>query len=194
MSLWCLQSSFSSIGLTVWKEISFEEFQDGHHGSHLGHQNGTILAILNACVTVISPIKFWLNRTYSLGGDVIWRISRWLPWILERNDFNNSDSLCHCVASHQVLGSIRLTVREEMSFEEFQDGHHGGHLGYHNGTILAILNLFVTAMPPIKFQLNRTYGLGGVVIWRISRWPPSWISEWNDFSNSEFPCCHNASH
>ena len=45
-----------------------------------------------------------------------------------------------------------------MSFEEFQDG---SHLGYWNGTILAILNLFVTVMPPIKFQLNPTYGLGG---------------------------------
>ena len=42
-----------------------------------------------------------------------------------------------------------------MSFEEFQEGRH--HLGYLNGTILAILNLYVTEMPPIKFQLNLTY-------------------------------------
>ena len=48
-----------------------------------------------------------------------------------------------------------------MSIEEFQDGHHSRHLGYWNGTILAILNLCVTVMPSIKFQLNRTYGLGG---------------------------------
>ena len=40
-----------------------------------------------------------------------------------------------------------------MSFEEFQDGHP---LGYQNGMILAILNLCVTVMPPIKFQLNLT--------------------------------------
>ena len=40
---------------------------------------------------------------------------------------------------------------EEISFEEFQDSHHDGHLGYRNGTILAILNLCVTVMPPIKF-------------------------------------------
>ena len=46
-----------------------------------------------------------------------------------------------------------------MSFEEFQDGRPGGHFGYWNGTILAILNLCVTVMPPIKFQLNRTSGL-----------------------------------
>ena len=51
-----------------------------------------------------------------------------------------------------------------MSFEEFQDGHPGGHLGYRNGKILAILNLCVTVMPPIKFQFNRTKGLGGDVI------------------------------
>ena len=50
-----------------------------------------------------------------------------------------------------------------MSFEEFQDGRRGGHLGHWNGTILAILNLCVTVMPPIKFQLNRTWGLGDVI-------------------------------
>ena len=32
---------------------------------------------------------------------------------------------------------------------------------------LAILNLHVTPMPPIKFQLNLIYCLGGDVVWRI---------------------------
>ena len=54
-------------------------------------------------------------------------------------------------------------VREEMSFEEFQDGRHGGRLGYPKGTILAILNFHVSTMPPTKFQLNPTYGSGGDV-------------------------------
>ena len=45
-----------------------------------------------------------------------------------------------------------------MSFEKFEDGRHGGHLGYQNGMILAILNLCLTVMPPIKFQLNQIYG------------------------------------
>ena len=53
-----------------------------------------------------------------------------------------------------------------------------------NGMILAILNLYVTLMPPIKFQLNRTFGSEGDVILRISRWLPSWIPEQNNFSNS----------
>ena len=43
-------------------------------------------------------------------------------------------------------------------------------LGYRIRIILAILNLYVTSMPPIKLRLNLTYGLGGDVIWRISRW------------------------
>ena len=50
-----------------------------------------------------------------------------------------------------------------MWFEEFQDGRHGGQLGYRNGMILAILNLHVATMPPNKFQLNPTYGSGGDV-------------------------------
>ena len=49
-------------------------------------------------------------------------------------------------------------------FEDFQDGHRGGYLGYWNGTNLAILNLYVAPMPPIKFHLNPTYGLGGDVV------------------------------
>ena len=142
----------------------FQEFQDGYCGSHLDYQYRMILAILNLCGTVMPPIKFWLILTYRLGGDVVCIISRWLQWrpswILEWNDFSNSESLCHCDASHH-FGSIQLTVWEEMSFEEFPDGHH---LGYRNGTILAILNICVTVMPPIKFQLNQNYSLGGDVV------------------------------
>ena len=182
--------------LMVWEEMSFEEFQDGLCGGHLGYRNETILAILNLCVTVMLPIKFWLNPTDSLGGDVVWRFSRWppwrRPWISDRNDFSKFESLCRSDASHQVsaqsdlwfgcwcslknfkmttmaaildigtqrfdlfwisvslwclpssFSSIQLTVWEEISYEKFQDGFHGDHLGYRNGTILAMLNLCVT--------------------------------------------------
>ena len=97
--------------------MSFEEFQDGHHGSHFGY----------------------------------------------RNEFSNSDSLCHSDASHQVSAQSDM-VWEQMSFEDFQDGHLGSHLRYQYGTILAILILCVTVMPPIKFWLNGTYGVGGDVV------------------------------
>ena len=50
----------------------------------------------------------------------------------------------------------------ETSFEELQeiitmDGNHGGHLGYRNAAILAILNCHVALMPPTKFRFNPTY-------------------------------------
>ena len=115
----------------------------------------------------------------------------WRPsWMLEWNQFSSSE-----FPSPQCLppsfSSIRLTILEQMSLQDFQDGHHGGQLGYWNGTYLAILNLQITPMPPNKFQLNLTYSLGGDVVWRFSKWLtglPSWLSEWNDFSNSKPPC------
>ena len=59
-----------------WEEMSFEEIQDG---GHLGYRNRTTLAILNLYVALMHPTKFLLNLTNGLGGDVTWRISRWLP-------------------------------------------------------------------------------------------------------------------
>ena len=107
-----LPSSFSSIQLTVWEEMSFEEFQDGHHGGHLGYRNRTILAILNLYVAPMPPIKFWLNPTYDLGGYVVWRI--WRPsWLLEQNEYSNSEPLCGSDASHQVWAQSDM-VWEEM--------------------------------------------------------------------------------
>ena len=47
-----------------------------------------------------------------------------------------------------------------MSFEEFQNSPYSG---YRNRMILAILNLYIAPMPPIKFQLNLTYGFGDVI-------------------------------
>ena len=62
-----------------------------------------------------------------------------------------SESLCCSDSSYQVLAQSDFTVWEEMSFEEFQDGCHGGHLGYRNETILAILNLYVTPKSDLWF-------------------------------------------
>ena len=43
---------------------------------------------------------------------------------------------------------------------DFQDGCHGGHLGYPIGTILAIFDLQVTPMSPTKFGVNWPFGAG----------------------------------
>ena len=133
------------------------------------------------------PIKFRLNPTYGLGGDVIWRF-----WISEGNDFSNSESLCHCDASHQVSAQSDLRFRRICCLRNFKMAAMVAILDIR--TILAILDLCAAPMPSIKFKLNLTYGLGGDVIWRISRWRPSCISERNDFSNSESLCRSDTSY
>ena len=128
-----------------------------------------ILTILNLHVAPMPSTKFCLNLTKHSGADVVSRFSRWPPrqpsWIAKRNDFCISESICRSDASHQVSAQSNLImVWKEMLFEVFQDGRHGSHLGYRNGMILAILNLYVAPMPPIKFRLNPTYGFGGDVV------------------------------
>ena len=59
--------------------------------------------------------------------------------------------------SHQVSAQSDLVL--EMSFDDFQDGRSGSNLEYLTGMILTTLNIYVTPMTPIKFQLNPTYGL-----------------------------------
>ena len=64
-----------------------------------------------------------------------------------RNDFSNSESLYRTNASHQVSAQSDLWFERRCG---------GGHLGYRNETILAILNLCITVMLLIKFWPNPT--------------------------------------
>ena len=151
--------------LGVW-EISFEEFQDGHHGSHLGYQNGMILPILNLCVTVMPPIKSFdsIRLTVREMSFEEFQDGRHGSHLGYRNDFSNSESLCHCDASHQVSAQSDLRFGRRCQFGRrccLKNFKMAGHLGYRNGTILAILNLHVATMPSIKFHLNPTYHSGG---------------------------------
>ena len=41
---------------------------------------------------------------------------------------NNSESSCGYKYSHQVSVQSNIMVLKEMSFVEFQDGRHGGHV------------------------------------------------------------------
>ena len=53
----CFLPSFESIGLLVQEKKRKIDFQDGGHGSHLGFPTGTILAILDQQVTLMTPTK-----------------------------------------------------------------------------------------------------------------------------------------
>ena len=104
------------------------------------------------------PIKFQLNLTLFR---ITCRLKNSKMATVATLFFSNSESLCHCDASHQVLAQSNLLFGLRCRLKKFKMA--GGHLGYQNGTISAILNLYVAPMPPIKFQLTLTYGLGDFV-------------------------------
>ena len=52
-----------------------------------------------------------------------------------------------------------LGLGEEAKID-FQNGHHGGHLGFTISTILAIFYLQVTPMLPGKFGVNWPFSSG----------------------------------
>ena len=120
MLLQCFPSNFCSIQLTVW-EMSFEELQYGCHGSHLGYENGTILAILNLYVAshqVLAQSDLRFGRRCHLKN---FKMAPWrLSWLLERNDFSNSESLCPCDASHQVLAQSKLSFGRRCRLKNFK--------------------------------------------------------------------------
>ena len=89
-------------------------------------------------------------------------MAMWPSWISEWNDFSNFESLYQCDASHQVSAQSDLQFGSRCRLKKFKMA--AGHLGYQNGTILAILNLCLTVMPPIQFWLNKTYCLGGEMV------------------------------
>ena len=120
--LWCLPSCLGSIGLAVG-EMSFKEFQDGPHGSHLEHRNGTNLAVLNLNVTPMPLDKFQLNPTFGSGVYVVSRFSSRPPWrpslILERNKFSNSKSPWH-PNTHHVCAQANLLFDSRRGLKVFK--------------------------------------------------------------------------
>ena len=73
-------------------------------------------------------------------------------------------------------------VQEKKRKIDFQNGCHGGNLGFLIGMILAIFDLQVTPMLPSKFGVNWPFCSEEAAKNIFSRWPPSWISDRNDFS------------
>ena len=81
--------------------------------------------------------------------------------------------------------SIGILVQEKKRKIDFQDRGDGGHLGFPVETILAMFDLQVTPMLPIKFQVNWFFGSGDEAKNIFSRWRPwrpSWISNQNNLS------------
>ena len=116
--------------------------------------------------------------------------STWQPLlpscISDRNDFSYFLSTRCPNNSYQVL-RIGLSVQEKKSKTDFQDGGHGSHLGFPIWTILATFDLQVATILTTKVRVIWAFGSGEEVQNRFLRWwpwPPSWISDQNDFNYS----------
>ena len=111
------------------------------------------------------------------------RFSRWRSsWISDQNYFRY---FFICKSPLCFLPSKLAFWFRRRSEKYFQDGSSGGHLGFSNRTVLAIFDLQVTLLLPIKFQVNWPFGSGEEAKNRFSRWLPwqtSWSSDQNDFS------------
>ena len=133
------------------------------------------------------PTKFGVNWLLGLGAEGKNRFSRWLPWrpswISDRHDFSyfwSTSPWCFLAS----LESIGLSVQEKRKID-FQDGGHGGHLGFPISMILATFDLQITLMLPRKFEVNWPFGSGEEAKNRFSRWRPwrpSWIFYRHNFS------------
>ena len=145
----------------VREQITTEDFQDGHNGSHHGFDSdGGNVENVKSLTDIRMSDGPWStdhaladNLGFSAFVDIV---TKWL---------NNSESPCRPNASHR-----------------------GRHFGCPNGTTFAVLNLHVSPMPPTKFQLNPTYSFEADFNSRFSRWPqlwPSLILERKKISNSK---------
>ena len=76
--------------------------------------------------------------------------------IVKRNDFSNFESQCHCDAAHQVSAQSNFGFKRRCGLKNFKMAVLAAILDSGMERFLRILNLCVTVMPPIKFQLNRT--------------------------------------
>ena len=149
-------------------------------------------SIFDLQVTLMLPTKFLVNWPFGSGEEAKnkfsrwppWWLSWWLSWISDRKDFSYFWSTSHSNASYGDWRQNGLLVQEKNQKIDFLDGHHGGHLVFEIGKILAIFDLQVTPSLPTNFRVNWSFGSGEAKN-RFSKWPP-WqpfgISNQFDFS------------
>ena len=123
-SPWCFLASLESIGLLVQEKKRKIDFQDGHHGGHLGFLIGTILAIFDLQVTPMLPSKFGVKWPFGSGEEAKNRFSRWRPsWISDRNDFSYFWSTGHPDASYQVSSQLATGCRRSRLLKQLLTPH-----------------------------------------------------------------------
>ena len=165
-------------------------------GAILDIRKGMISAILNLHVALMPPTKFRLNLIRVR--EQIWFQDfqdghQWPSWIAEQNDFGNSESLCRANGNHQVSAQSDLRFGRRCPLKNFKMAA----IGYQNGTILAILNLYAACCSDPSHQVSAQSDIWFDRRCRLKNFKMaavSWISEWKDFSNSKSLCHCDASH
>ena len=106
---------------------------------------------------VSDPSKLRLSRSCRLKNLKMATVAAILDIGTER--FKQFEYPCLPCASHQVTAKSdsHFGSRCYLKISRL----NGGHLGYRNGAILAVLNLHVAPVPPTKFQLKPTYDMAG---------------------------------
>ena len=123
------------------------------------------------------PIKFRLNLTKCLGGDVVWRISRWrASWTLEQTILNNSEFPGELTIEGLQKAAVAATV--DIVSKCFSNSESPCHPNaYHQ--VLA--------------QSDLPFGSRWGLIFKMATCGPSQISDQDNFSNSESLCLSDAS-
>ena len=113
-SPWYFQWSFKSIGLLIQDKKVNIDFQHGCLGNHFGFPIRMILDIFDLQVTLILPIKFWVNWPYC-SEEIQNRFSSWLLWwpywISNLNKFSYFWSTSHPDTSYHVSSKLAFPFR-----------------------------------------------------------------------------------
>ena len=139
--------------------------------------------VFDLLVILIRPFKFRVSWTFGSGEEEQNGFSRWpSSWISDPNNLSFlSDVQVAQIRSTNFRVSWPFCTGENRKID-FEDSPHSDHLGYQIGMILASFDLHVALVLSIKFRFKWPFGSGKVAQSRFSRWPPSWISNWNDVS------------
>ena len=178
--------NFESVAFLVQGKKFKIDFQDGRHGRHLGFP--ITFELFFFFFLIYKSPRCSLPSFESIGLSVQEK--------KRKIDFQDGRHLGFpigtilAIFNLQVIPMLPTSFRlswpfgsgKEAKKREFQDGRHSGDFGFPIETILAIFDLQVAPMLPTMFRVKWPFGSGEEAKNRFSRWPPSWISDRNDFS------------
>ena len=173
----------------------FEEFQDCHHGRHLGYWNWTMQLFWISMSPRCLPSSF--ASTWLTVWEEVWfeefHLEHWNRWTLAVLNFHNTPMPPIMFKLNQTYRSVADVIWRFSRWLPWWPSWISERNHLSNSK-----SMMPRCLPP--FPLNQTYCSGMIIIedfqdcrrrwnvvWKFSRWltwRPSWILERNDFINS----------